>query len=151
MSDTVPKSLPIKAAFRSLPEWHRSLLWPGFPRQTSKAWCTQAPMPAEGTFSGCQFSWEQGLGCLLWLLLFSFLWALGASLQPIINRPSRERKGQARPGGAQLWVGGDVYLQTLKWGVIRQLWKAFASSSVNYDFKKCSWHATSRSQVSQDT
>lgn len=44
------KSLPIQAASRSLPEWHRSLFQPGFPWQTSKARGTQAPVPAEATF-----------------------------------------------------------------------------------------------------
>ena len=82
------KSLPMKAAPRSLPEWQQPLLQPGFPRPTVTAWCAQAPVPAEGTFPWCQLNWKHGLGCLLWLLFFSLSCGLHfyhARLRPMIG------------------------------------------------------------------
>lgn len=116
------KSLPIKAASRSLPEWHRSLLQPGFPWQTSKAWRTQAPVPAEGTFSRCQGNWSQGLVRLLWLMLLSLL--PSTPLPCSLWHKGHCWGGKGARGGHQglgfrfCW---NAYLQTLKLGMIIQL------------------------------
>lgn len=97
------KSLPRKAVSCSLPEWHWSLLQPGFPWQTSKAWLAQAPVPAEGTFSWCQLSWEQGLGCLLGLLSLSP--GRAPSRFPAARDKGAQVRGRSevRLGGAELW------------------------------------------------
>lgn len=99
-------SLPIKAAFRLLPEWHQPLLQPGFPWQTSKAWHAQAPVPADGTSSCCQLSFEQGWAtCSDFCFSFSFR-LHHTHLQPLINRYSEERREQSQARGpalAMLW------------------------------------------------
>lgn len=132
------KSLPIKAASCSLPEWHWSLLQLGFPWQTSKAGFAQAPVPAEGTFSWCQSSWEQGPGACSDFCVSLWVGLHQASLQPVIKGYSGERKEQdeTRRGWAVFCC--DAYWQTLKLGVM--MWccqlKALSSSWGRYDFNK---------------
>lgn len=109
------KSRPVEAVSCSLPEWHWSLLQPGFPWQTSRAWLAQASVPAEGTFSWCQLSWEQGLGHLLCLVSLS---GRAPPRFPEARDKGTQVRGRSkvRPGEAAV-ACGDAYLQTLKLGV----------------------------------